>query len=218
MLDPFTASALVGGCLLAVRAYNRQMLVLLLWLALMFIPAFLSSGAPHTMRAIEMLPPVLMLAALAAVMLLEQIKPNWRYGMLAIFLIGSLSVGVWRMFIAYPGTPGVAEAFSGSDTRLGLWARQVAQPVAQSGYRLLLPVPDSDPEVLDLLVADLPVERYQPAKIGTISDPEIVLVVADTNAGRDAGQRAFAETAPITILPGWLVYGRDAGIGRLFRH
>ncbi|MCU0494625.1 MAG: glycosyltransferase family 39 protein, partial [Chloroflexaceae bacterium] len=192
MLDPFSAAAFAVGCVLALRHVSRPMLILLLWLGVMFAPGLLSGSAPHTMRAIEMLPPALLLAAAALVTLAQrhtgakesplaplgkggtrlraaESPPSkggmggfWRSGgLLALVVAGSLSIGVWRMFVAYPANPEVAEAFSGDDTRLGLWARQVAVPLSRAGYRLLLPVRSSDPEVLDMLVADLPVQRFQ---------------------------------------------------------
>ncbi len=94
------------------------------WFILAALPAAASDeGIPHALRSILMLPPALILAALAGIRLYETIKKRWRVqiatAIAAVFLAVVGAYGYYEYFVLWAGNPNVPGAFNQDYVDLG---------------------------------------------------------------------------------------------------
>jgi 4-amino-4-deoxy-L-arabinose transferase-like glycosyltransferase len=124
VFDLVVAPFFVVGTLWAAHHSQRPATVLvLLWSAVMLAPTILAEDAPHFLRAVGVLPFVLLLAALgldvARGALAARVSRRWLPGaLLGIILVGSLGWTVRDYFGRYATDPGTAYAFQDAATEL----------------------------------------------------------------------------------------------------
>jgi len=162
MLDPLTGAAFViGAGILLLRLRERRVRLVLLWLAVMLLPALMSNQQPHAVRTVEAIAPSMILAGIGATALLgwllelghwhSNARLGWAIG--GGLLVCVLALNTWRYFVIWPATTGAYDAFYVADTHIG----EVVQRIARSadspahGYQIFLPQARGDNEVLDYL-------------------------------------------------------------------
>ncbi len=100
------------------------LLLTFLWFLLALLPAVLSDeGIPHALRSILMLPPALILAALAGVWLYNLMKTHWNAnvarGIAALFLVAVAVFAYVDYFIIWAQNPNVPGAFNADYVAIG---------------------------------------------------------------------------------------------------
>jgi 4-amino-4-deoxy-L-arabinose transferase-like glycosyltransferase len=138
VFDLLVAPFFVVGTLWAARHWRRPAaLLVLLWPGLMLAPTILAEDAPHFLRAVGVLPFVLLLAALgldvARRALAVRTSRRWLPGtVLGIILVGSLGWTVRDYFGRYATDPRTAFAFQDAATELAAQMNRSAGPVLAS--------------------------------------------------------------------------------------
>jgi len=232
MLDPLTGAAfVVGAGALCIRLRERSARIVLVWLGVMLIPALLSNQEPHAVRTVEAIAPSMLLAGIGASALLGwvvELRP-WRYkgGRLGWVAGGSLLVCVlalngWRYFVAWPATTRAYQEFYVAETHTGDAVQRLAgmgNPSA-SGYRVFLPHPRGDNDVLDYLTYGIAVESYLKQRFAASQGAQVLLITYGASALKpEQVRRLLGSSAmlvdegprsPLDGRPEFLVYGRDA--------
>lgn len=153
-LHPFVAAFFLVGFLHALRSVRKnwrgefENLVLLSWFTAMMLPATLTrEGLPHALRAIGMIPPVMIFSALGAwqigngvARIFARQKIRFRKFtpqiariqkeslILAIFFLLLIPLSTYRMyFIRWPSQPTTYEAFAVNQLHLGRYLRDLPQ-------------------------------------------------------------------------------------------
>jgi hypothetical protein len=135
IFDLLVAPFFVVGTVWAARHWRRPAAMLaLLWSAAMLVPTILAEDTPHFLRAVGLLPFVLLLAALG----LERVRQlvahraatNWLPGaLLGIILAGSLGWTTHDYFGRYAADARTAYAFQEAATELAARLNQASGPV-----------------------------------------------------------------------------------------
>jgi 4-amino-4-deoxy-L-arabinose transferase-like glycosyltransferase len=135
IFDLLVAPFFIVGTLWAARQWRRPAaLLVLLWSVVMLAPTILAEDAPHFLRAVGVLPFVLLLAALgldvAYRKLAARVSRHWLPGALVgIILVGSLGWTVRDYFGRYATDPRTAFAFQDAATELAAQMNRSAGPV-----------------------------------------------------------------------------------------
>ncbi len=125
VFDPLMGAAMVWGLVQAVlRARRREAasVLALLWVGLMLVPTWLAEDAPHFLRAVGVLPLLVIFPALgldAALTWLEQrVRRGWAIALVCAILVVSLATTVRDYFVRYGTDPRTAYAFEKAATEL----------------------------------------------------------------------------------------------------
>jgi 4-amino-4-deoxy-L-arabinose transferase-like glycosyltransferase len=135
VFDLLIAPFFVVGVLWTVRHWRRPAaMMVLLWSAVMLAPTVLAEDTPHFLRAVGVLPFVLLLAALgldaARRMLAQWISRDWLPGvLLGIILAGSLGWTLHDYFGPYASDARTAYAFQDAAAELAAQMNDSARPV-----------------------------------------------------------------------------------------
>ena len=113
------------------RNLKLSFALLFVWLGLAFLPVVISAeGLPHALRAILMIPPVLLLAAAGAVSAYSAIRRHWRRLPLRPFVYAFLILLVLEAyqtyFILWAKSPHTAGAFSADYVMIGRQINELA--------------------------------------------------------------------------------------------
>ncbi len=227
MLDPATGLLLLIGIALALRApRSRGRLAILAIPAVYLVPAIFSSDAPHAMRALGMLAPACMLAALAIESLLLQPGHRRRQIVAASLLAFSLGFNVWIYFGVMRTDPRVYGEFDLLETALGEAAQAPAASAdsALRAVRVYLPDKLRGTDTLRFLTYGVPTYGYTGSALPT-DGPALVLLPADaTPAAQAEALAALGPGAtPLTHVPHYpgtrqpiiLAFGRGEAADRL---
>ena len=107
------------GVFFAVGLLTARNIFLFSWLFLGLLPVVVSSeGLPHALRAIIVLPPVMIFSALGAEWLLSKIRPKLGLGLLAALII---ALPIWtfnQYFLRWAKHPQTYDAFAGNYAEL----------------------------------------------------------------------------------------------------
>ena len=127
VFDPWMGAAMVWGLVQAVRRARRReaaSVLALLWVGLMLVPTWLAEDAPHFLRAVGVLPLLVIFPALgldAALTWLEQRAwRGWAIVLMCAILAISLLTTTWDYFIRYGTDPRTAYAFEKAATKLAV--------------------------------------------------------------------------------------------------
>jgi 4-amino-4-deoxy-L-arabinose transferase-like glycosyltransferase len=162
MLDPLTGAAfVVGAGILLLRMRERRTRVVLLWLAVMLIPALMSNQQPHAVRTVEAIAPSMILAGIGAAALLgwvfelqlRRYQARLGWALAGALLLCVLALNSWRYYVTWPATADAYDAFYVADTHIGEVVQRIARSAGSSanGYEIFLPKVRGDNEVLDYL-------------------------------------------------------------------
>ncbi|NNJ08975.1 hypothetical protein EKD04_001385 [Chloroflexales bacterium ZM16-3] len=143
MLDPATGLLLLLGLALALRAPRSPGRMAILAIpAVYLVPAIFSSDAPHAMRALGMLAPACMLAALAVESLLLRPGGRARQIIAVGLLVFSLGFNTWLYFGVMRVEPRVYGEFDLLETALGRAAQAPALSADPEIHALRVYMPD----------------------------------------------------------------------------
>lgn len=113
--DPVGALLLLLGALFLLRRLLTVAgITLVVWLALMMVPAVLSDSAPHALRMMGALPPLYLIAALGLVGLrrsIARLSTRWAAGVVAASVAFSGGLTARDYFVALPTHPRTAVEF-----------------------------------------------------------------------------------------------------------
>jgi hypothetical protein len=125
VFDPWIGLAFLVGLLLAgwrvVRQRDRALAFVLIWSAVMLLPTLLATEAPHFLRAVGVLPLVMVFPALALEGLWTQVR--WGRAMVVAGLTLSLLLTTRDYFARYLGNPATAYFFEAAAADLSLQTR-----------------------------------------------------------------------------------------------
>jgi 4-amino-4-deoxy-L-arabinose transferase-like glycosyltransferase len=179
VFDPVLGAAFLVGLLVALRRAHRDAAAgfVLTWTALMSLPTLLAEDAPHFLRAVGVLPVVVLLPALGLDWLARSIKaqspkPKAQVGRTA-FLVLALSFGLVSTSRAYFGE-------YGSDPMAGYWFESGAAALAGrinaflgqgwNGKQIIHGGPDEQLIYLDSVLW----EEWQPQLRFLVARPEVL--------------------------------------------
>ena len=128
---PIGALFLIGIITNVKRITDKKEMFLFSWVILGLLPVvFSGEGLPHALRAIIVIPPVMILTALGANWLFENLIFKWNkklaIGLIFIFLTIVAIREYWQYFYRWAPDINVYRAFSGNYKALGEWLN--AQP------------------------------------------------------------------------------------------
>jgi hypothetical protein len=231
MLDPLTGAAFViGAGILLLRLHERRVRLVLLWLGVMLIPAFMSNQQPHAVRTVEAIAPSMVLAGIGAAALLgwllelRHCRTNARLGWaIAGGLVACvLALNTWRYFVAWPATTSAYDAFYVADTHIGEAAQRLAGSAGSSGYQIFLPQARGDNEVLDYLTYGMPVHSSAKGRVATQCGRALLFAYGlDPFADMQQARRILGASvmivgsgprSPIDGRPEFVIYGCDAKV------
>ena len=227
MLDPAAGLLLLIGAALALRAPRSPgQLAILAIPAVYLVPAILSSDAPHAMRALGMLAPACMLAAIGVDELLLCPAHRSRQIVATGLLAFSLGFNTWIYFGVMQVDPKVYGEFDLLETALG----QAAQAPATSAdpdlraVRVYLPDKLRGTDTVRFLTYGVPTYGYTGAALPG-GGPALVLLPADASPAAQAEAMAalgpgaaaldHVPSFPGTSRPIILAFGRGAAAGHL---
>ncbi|MGD2143151.1 MAG: glycosyltransferase family 39 protein [Anaerolineae bacterium] len=123
--DPLMAVAMVWGTIRALRRARRRdaaSALTLIWVGLMLVPTWLAEDAPHFLRAVGVLPPLVILPALglegATSWLQKRGQNSWALILMGGMLTASTTITAWDHFVRYPADPDTAFAFEEAATTM----------------------------------------------------------------------------------------------------
>jgi hypothetical protein len=125
VFDPLMAAAMVVGTVDAlVRARGREAAaaLMLIWTSLMLVPTWLAEDAPHFLRAVGVLPALLVLPAIGLESARSWLERRggrvWSHVLIGGVLVTSLTTTGWDYFVRYRADPGPGYAFEEAAARL----------------------------------------------------------------------------------------------------
>ena len=130
VFGPLLGAAMVLGLALAVLRARRDVAsaLTLLWVGLMLAPTWLAEDAPHFLRAVGILPLLVIFPALgldAGIAWLEKCgQRGWAVAAACAILIVSLVATGWDYFVRYGADPQIAYAFEDAATELAAEANR----------------------------------------------------------------------------------------------
>jgi 4-amino-4-deoxy-L-arabinose transferase-like glycosyltransferase len=230
MLDPLTGAAfVVGAGILLLRLRERPARLVLLWLAIMLLPALMSNQQPHAVRTVEAIAPTMVLAGVGAAALLGwvlNLRP-WRFqAQLSWALAGGLHLCVlgmntWRYFVTWPATIDAYDAFYVADTHIGEAVQRIARTAGSSAnsYQIFLPQVRGDNEVLDYLTYGIAVHSSAKGRAAAQCGRALLFAYGkEPDADMRQARRVLGPSAlivgqgprsPIDGRPEFVVYGCD---------
>lgn len=117
-LDPITGALFLVGLALAIGTLKRSRFsrFALLWFLLLLVPEIVTSeGIPHALRALGVLPPVMLLSAWGGLWLWEKVRVRMmqtlRFGVVATVIVLVVLLNFHQYFFAWAGNTNVAGAF-----------------------------------------------------------------------------------------------------------
>jgi hypothetical protein len=221
MLDPAAGLLLLLGLALALRAARTPERLALLALPLVYLlPALFSSDAPHAMRALGMLAPACMLAALAIEGLLLRPPARARRLVAGGVLLFSMAFNVWLYFGVMRVEPRVYGEFDLVETAMG----QAAQRADPQTLRVYLPEKLRGTDTVRFLTYGRQTYGYAAAPLPA-DGPALLLLPADAspadqaaalaNLGPGAAALSNVPRYPGTARPIILAFGRGDAAARL---
>ena len=132
VFGPLLGAAMVLGLALAILRARRDVAsaLTLIWVGLMLAPTWLAEDAPHFLRAVGILPLLVIFPALgldAGIAWLEKRgRRGWAVVVACAILIVSLVVTGWDYFVRYGADPQTAYAFEDAATELAAEANRFA--------------------------------------------------------------------------------------------
>jgi hypothetical protein len=239
MLDPLTGAAfVVGAGILLLRLRECRARLVLVWLAVMLLPALMSNQQPHAVRTVEAIAPSMVLAGMGAAALLGwllDLRP-WRsnaqlgWALAGGLLLCVLALNTWRYFVTWPATTGAYDAFYVADTHIGAAVQRMARSAgspAQS-YQIFLPQARGDNEVLDYLTYGIAVHSSSKGRAAAQCGRALLFAygvepAADIQqARRVLGPGAMIVGAgprsPLDGRPEFVVYGCDTQVRPFVAH
>ena len=132
VLGPLLGAAMVLGLALAALRARREVApaLTLIWVGLMLVPTWLAEDAPHFLRAVGILPLLVIFPALgldAGVAWLEKRgRRGWAVAVVCAILSISLAATGWDYFVRYGADPQIAYAFEDAATELAAEANRFA--------------------------------------------------------------------------------------------
>jgi 4-amino-4-deoxy-L-arabinose transferase-like glycosyltransferase len=227
MLDPATGLLLLLGLALALRTPRSPERLTILAIPLVYaVPAIFSSDAPHAMRALGMLAPACMLAALALDALLLLPGRRSRQIIATGLLAFSLGFNTWIYFGVMRVEPKVYGEFDLLETALGQAARAPSESTDPElrAVRVYLPDKLRGEDTLRFLTYGVQTYGYTEAALPA-DGPALLLLPADaTPAAQDEALAALGPGATpldhVPVFPGTnksiiLAFGRGEAAGRL---
>jgi 4-amino-4-deoxy-L-arabinose transferase-like glycosyltransferase len=130
VFDLLLGTAMVWGLARSIRRARRKtsLAFTLIWISTMLTPTLLAGGAPHFLRAVGVLPMLVVLPALgldAAMAWLERRScERWTVALTCVVLAASLATTVWDYFARYRSSPQTAYAFEHAATELAVEANR----------------------------------------------------------------------------------------------
>jgi 4-amino-4-deoxy-L-arabinose transferase-like glycosyltransferase len=233
MLDPLTGAAFVVGTgIFLLRLREHRVRLVLLWLAVMLLPALMSNQQPHAVRTVEAIAPSMILAGIGAAALLGWVLElrSWRFHAWLGWAIGGgvlvcvLALNTWRYFVTWPATTGAYDAFYVADTHIGEVVQRIARSASSQAadYQIFLPQARGDNEVLDYLTYGIAVHSSAKGRAAVQCgrallfaygmEPAIDMQQARRVLGPGAMMVGAGPRSPIDGMPEFVIYGCDATV------
>jgi 4-amino-4-deoxy-L-arabinose transferase-like glycosyltransferase len=130
VFDPLLGAAMVWGLVRAILRARRKVALAftLIWAGLMLAPTWLAEDAPHFLRAVGVLPLLVVFPALgldaAMDWLARHVQRGWTVVAACAVLAVSLTTTVWDYFVRYGADPQTAYAFEDAAVELAVEANR----------------------------------------------------------------------------------------------
>jgi 4-amino-4-deoxy-L-arabinose transferase-like glycosyltransferase len=224
-LDPVSGLLFAAGIAVALaRLRDRRARFVLAWLGLMALPGIFAMQAPHAVRAVETIPPTMLLAALGGWLCAVRVpelwprRRTWISAAGAVLLALVLVLNAGRYFVLWPRATAAYTDFYVAETEAARAAQRLAAHTP--GVQLFFPRKALEGSVLVYLLDGLPVAWYDEQRTSAPPTDGALLFALD---GCEAEQRAIVgrvlgaqaqplgsgRLSPITGCSAFVIYGRD---------
>lgn len=205
LFDIFMAVPFLAGLIWSLRQWRQPAaMALLLWMAIMLGPTILAEDTPHFLRAVGLLPAVLMLPAIGLSLLWQwqAVPANARRG-LVLLLVAATTVKTAVDYQNYGSQQEVAYLFE--QAAVDMAEKIAAEPLATSvlvDERLW-----SGWSSIPFIAGERPIARFQ-AEEGVLVQPELPVALYVWPYGPlDFIPQALPEASLISVTPGELARG-----------